>query len=38
VKIEKGLYEEFYERAEVIVFFATPDLLAGLFTLTNYAA
>jgi uncharacterized protein (DUF169 family) len=26
------------EESEVIVFFASPDLLSGLFTLTNYAA
>ena len=25
------------ERPEIVVFFATPDLLSGLFTLTNYA-
>jgi uncharacterized protein (DUF169 family) len=25
------------ERPEVVVFFATPDILSGLFTLTNYA-
>jgi uncharacterized protein (DUF169 family) len=26
------------EEAEVVIFFAPPDVLAGLFTLTNYAA
>ena len=26
------------EEPEVVIFFATPDLLSGLFTLTNYAA